>query len=200
MNMPQPPLEFQAVHDQFRPRVVRHLRRLVGDGEAEDLTQLVMLKVSDGLPGFRGDSNLSTWIYRIATNAALDRLRRKSAMPTVEVGFDFEEDDFPPEAQTASLETTAIRDETNACIRGFIERLPDNYKSVMLLSDVQGLKNEEIAARLGLTVGTVKIRLHRAREKLRKELEAGCSFDHDEAGELGCDPKPGAAVTFHGHP
>jgi RNA polymerase sigma-70 factor (ECF subfamily) len=187
-------LDFQAVHDQFRPRVLRQLKRLVGDGEAEDLTQSVMLKVSDGLPGFRGGSSLSTWIYRIATNAALDRMRRRNAMPAGEMSVDFEEEDIPAEARTASPEATAIHDETSACIRAFIERLPDNYRTVMMLSDVDGLKNEEIAAHLGLSVGTVKIRLHRAREKLRKELEMGCSFDHDEAGELGCDPKPGAAV------
>ena len=64
-------LEFQSVHNRFRPRVLRYLKRLVGEGEAEDLTQSVMLKISEGLSGFRGDSRLSTWIYRVATNAAL---------------------------------------------------------------------------------------------------------------------------------
>lgn len=188
---------FQDVHDEFRPRVLRHLRRLVGDGEAEDLTQSVMLKVSDALSGFRGEASLSTWIYRIATNTALDRLRRETANPVVP-GVDFDDDELPPVARTASPEATAIRQEKSACVRAFIERLPDNYRAVTLLSDIEGLKNGEIAARLGLTVGTVKIRLHRAREKLRERLQAGCSFDHDEGGEPGCDPKPGAAaITFH---
>ncbi len=70
-------LDFQSVHDPFRPRVLCYVARLVGDGEAEDLTQSVMLKVSEGLHDFRGDSSLLTWIYRIATNAALDKLRGK---------------------------------------------------------------------------------------------------------------------------
>ncbi len=66
-------VDFQSVHKDFRPRVLRYLSRLVGEAEAEDLTQSVMLKISEALPGFRGDSSLSTWIYRIATNAALDK-------------------------------------------------------------------------------------------------------------------------------
>ncbi|MBI4203532.1 MAG: hypothetical protein HY527_00780, partial [Betaproteobacteria bacterium] len=80
-NQPQRPtsmattsatLGFQAIHDRFRSRVFGYLTRLVGEAEAEDLTQAVMLKVSEGLPYFRGDSSLSTWIFRIATNAAMD--------------------------------------------------------------------------------------------------------------------------------
>jgi RNA polymerase sigma-70 factor (ECF subfamily) len=193
------PPEFQAVHAQFRARVLRYLTSLVGESEAEDLTQAVMLKVSNGLPGFRGDSSLSTWIFRIAKNAAVDKLRCKTIELAVEVdvdGDESDEEDAPHNALTESLEATAIRQETSACIRAFIERLPDNYKSVMALSELEGFKNEEIAAILGLTVGTVKIRLHRGREQLRKDLQEGCSFDRDKGGELGCDPKPAAAVKF----
>ncbi len=74
-------LEFQAVHDRFRSRILRYLARLVGEGEAEDVTQSVMLKVSEKLVEFRGDSDVSTWIYRIATNAAVDRLRGRANQP-----------------------------------------------------------------------------------------------------------------------
>jgi RNA polymerase sigma-70 factor (ECF subfamily) len=189
-------LEFQAVHDRFRSRVLRYLTRLVGEGEAEDLTQSVMLKVSEGLPDFRGDSSLSTWIYSIATNTALDRLRRKTIQPPGEVEVESDEADVPQGEQTPSVETTAIRDEMNACIREFIERLPENYRTVMVLSELEGFKNDEIAAILGLSLDTVKIRLHRAREKLRKDLGVGCSFHRDEDGDLGCDRKPTAAITF----
>lgn len=188
--------EFQAVHDRFRSRVLRYLTRLVGEGEVEDLTQSVMLKVSDGLPDFRGDSSLSTWIYRIATNAALDRLRRKTVEPPGEVELESEEGDVPQAAQSPSVERTAIREEMNACIREFIERLPENHKTVMVLSELEGFKNDEIAAILGLSLATVKIRLHRAREKLRLELETGCSFHRDEDDELACDRKATAAITF----
>lgn len=192
-------LNFQSIHDQFRPRVLRYLTRLVGDSEAEDVTQAVMLKVHQGLAGFHGDSTVSTWIYRIATNAALDKLRRKPALPSTGIEFDSDESEVPPEAQTPSVEQAAIREEMSACIRDFIERLPENYKAVMVLSEVEGFKNEEIAAILELSLDTVKIRLHRARERLRQDLERGCNFYRDECDELACDRKPVAAMTFRPH-
>jgi len=189
-------LEFQSVHDRFRPRVLRYLTRLVGEAEAEDLTQSVMLKVSEGLRDFRGDSSLSTWIYRIATNAALDKLRGKTVQVLSDTELESDEETVPPAAQSASVETTAIREEMNACIREFIERLSETHKTVMVLSELEGFKNAEIAAILGISLDTVKIRLHRAREKLRKELGTGCHFYRDESDELACDRKPTAAIEF----
>ncbi len=194
--MSNPSLDFKSLHDQFRPRVLRYLMRLVGETEAEDLTQAVMLRVTEGLPAFRGDSSVSTWIYRIATNMALDKLRQRRIQPVTDTGHEFDEDELPPAAQIDSTETTAIREEMSACIGEFVARLPENYKTVVILSEIEGFKNDEIAAMLGLTLDTVKIRLHRAREKLRKELEAGCIFYRDEGAEFACDRKPAAPVTF----
>ena len=188
--------DFESIHDQFRPRVLRYLARLLGEAEAEDVTQSVMLKVNEGLSGFRGDSSVSTWIYRIATNAARDRLRQKRIEPPTDTGYEFDEDDLPPAAESVSIETTAIREEMSACIREFVDRLPGNYKTVVILSELEGFKNDEIAAILGLTVHTVKIRRHRAREKLRKDLEAGCTFYRDERAAFACDRKPASPITF----
>lgn len=189
-------LDFQSIHDRFRPRVLRYLKRLVGDGEAEDVAQAVMLKVHQGLAGFHGESTVSTWIYRIATNAALDKLRRKPAPDSTLIEFDSDDSEVPPEVQTPSVEQAVVREEMSACIRDFIERLPENYKTVMVLSEIEGFKNDEIAAILELSLDTVKIRLHRARERLRQDLERGCNFHRDERDELACDRKPVAAVRF----
>ena len=188
--------DFKSLHDKFRPRVLRFVTRLVGEAHAEDLTQAVMLKVSESLSSFRGDSSLSTWIYRIATNAATDCLRQKAIQPPVDAGMEFDEDDVPPAAQSPSVERSVVREEMSACIAEFVGRLPENYKAVMVLSELEGFKNDEIAAILSLTLDTVKIRLHRAREKLRNELQAGCSFDRNEGGELACDRKPVTPITF----
>lgn len=188
--------DFKSLHDQFRPRVLRYVARLVGEADAEDVAQSVMLKVAEGLAGFRGDSEVSTWIYRIATNAAMDRLRGKPLQTVSDAELEADEGNVPPAAQTASVETTAIREEMSACIAEFVTRLPENYKAVMILSDLDGFKNDEIANILGLSLDTVKIRLHRARDKLRKELAAGCNFYRDECDELACDRKPIAALTF----
>ena len=195
--MPAATSEFRAIHETFHPKVLRYLSRLVGESEAEDLAQIVMLKVSEGLPGFRGEASLSTWIYRIATNAALDRLRKSGpgqenslqAVPAEpDIGADLES--FPLEAHSPSVEATAIREEMSACVREFVERLPETYRTVMLLSELEGFRNAEIAEILEVSLDTVKIRLHRARERLRKELQAGCSFHRDERIEFACDRKP----------
>lgn len=196
--------EFRQIHETFHPKVLRYLARLVGEDQAEDVAQAVMLKVSEGLRDFRGEASLSTWIYRIATNAALDKLRSAGSRQAdaqddpqaLDADGEINSDEGSGlEARTPSAEATAIREEMNACIRGFIERLPENYRTVMVLSELEGFKNAEIAGIVGTRLETVKIRLHRARERLRRELEAGCSFHHDERDELACDRKlpPGGA-------
>ena len=82
-----------------------------------------------------------------------------------------------------------MRNEMNECIREFVDRLPADYRTVIILSEIKDLKNKQIAEILDLSLDAVKIRLHRARARLKKEFEAGCDFYHDEDGELACDRK-----------
>jgi RNA polymerase sigma-70 factor (ECF subfamily) len=89
-----------------------------------------------------------------------------------------------------AVEQTLVRREMNDCIGGYVARLPASYRSVLILSEREGFTNPEIAATLGITVETVKIRLHRARGRLRNDLKTGCSFYHDDRNELSCEPKP----------
>lgn len=188
--------ELQEIYDTFQPRILRYLTRLVGQFEAEDLTQEVFIKVGQALGSFRGESQLSTWIYRIATNAALDRLRGRSFQQTAHRGDlivitegSEERRDLRMEDTTPAVDQELIRKEMNQCIRNFIEALPGDYRTVIVLSEVEGLKDQEVAEILGVTLSTVKIRLHRARERLKGELATHCSFHRDERGELACDLK-----------
>ncbi len=181
------PLDFQDVYERFHNKIRRYLDRLVGAGEADDMTQEVFAKVSRALPRFRGDSSVSTWIYRIATNIAYDRLRSSSSQRASEVPLDAQ---TPVKDPSFGIEQQLFRREMNDCVDRFIDRLPANYRSVVILSEREGLTNHEIAEALRLTVDTVKIRLHRARTRLRKELGDGCNFYRDERNELACDPKP----------
>lgn len=174
--------EFRRIHEEFRPKVYRHLARMVGESEAEDLTQSVMLRVSGGLARFRGDASLSTWIYRIATNAVIDRLRGPDAPAPVSG-----EAVAALEPPSPSSETRAVRREMNECIREFIERLPEKYRAALALAELQGHRNAEIAEALGISVAAVKIRLHRGRRLLRSALDAGCSFYRSEDNDLACD-------------
>src|SRR5512137_1836096 len=76
-------VDFQKIHNEFRPRIFHYLSGMAGEDNAEDLTQVVFEKVSRGISNFRGESSLATWIYRIATNVALDHNRSASARKTV---------------------------------------------------------------------------------------------------------------------
>lgn len=179
--------EFQEVYDQFQPRILRYMARMVGESEAEDLTQEVMAKVASSLPGFRGDSQLSTWLYRVATNAALDRLRSQPKAGTValeEAEEDLADRNTWTDEVEPGIEAQVYRSEMNDCLRGFIDRLPENYRTVMMLGDFEGLKNEQIAEVLGLTLETVKIRLHRARQRLKEQLARNCGPEWIEGNEF----------------
>ena len=93
------------------------------------------------------------------------------------------------EEKSLSAEREAIRNEMNACIQEFIDRRPTDYRIVIRLSEIKDLKNQQIADVLGISVDAVKIRLHRARARLKSEFEEGCSFYHDQDGNLACDRK-----------
>lgn len=187
-------LEFQKLHEAFRPRILRYLTRLVGEQEAADLTQEVFIRVSQGLKDFRGESKKSTWIYRIATNAALDKLRSPSfqqmTQEALSIDSEGEEDKFIQFRGSApAIDQQLIRREMNKCIRNVIKQLPEDYRTVIILGELEELKNHEIAEVLQISLATVKIRLHRARARLKKELENLCCFYRDERNVLSCDLK-----------
>jgi RNA polymerase sigma-70 factor (ECF subfamily) len=180
--------DFNDIYREFRPKIERYLGRLVGEADAADLAQTVFLKVGRALQTFRGESSLSTWIYRIATNVARDHARASGAAPAFE---DLPEDAverIPDEGQE-KIDLLHIREEMRACIREMVERLPEPYRAVQLLSDFEDLTNPQIAQILDLSVETVKIRLHRARARLRSMMECGCTFYRDADSGLMCDRK-----------
>ena len=89
----------------------------------------------------------------------------------------------------ASTEQRVIRQEMNGCIRDIIQTLPETYRSVIVLSELEGMSDSEIADILGLTLPAAKIRLHRARARLKKELTTACVFYRDDRHEFACDRK-----------
>ncbi len=192
-------LEFHSIYKTFYPKIIRYLAHVVGWRDAEDVTQEVFVKISQALKTFKGESQVSTWIYRIATDSALDKLRSPSFRKTDRSslsGESIEEGETGITDQNAwtgekrpSVETSIIRKEMNECIRGVVEKLPENYRTVVALSELEGFKDDEIAEILGVSIHTAKIRLHRARARLKRELEAHCNFYRDERNEFACDQK-----------
>ncbi len=187
-------LDFQAIYDKFQPRIMRFVTNMVGDTDAEDLTQEIFIKVNRALPDFHGDASLSTWLYRIATNAALDRLRspayRLSNLRTEQANHTYnpelEVDDrnIWTGEKVPVVEWQVVRKEMSACLQEYIQRLPESYRIVLALSEFEGLSNHEMADILQVTKGAVKIRLHRARERLKADLIANCPSYWVEGNEF----------------
>ena len=172
-------LDFEAIHDAYRPRIQRYLARLVGEGEAEDMTQEVFIRVQRSLGSFRGDSQLSTWLYRIASHAAIDRMRAptfraEACQASLEEGGEARVTVVWSGEDAPSLEQLLLRKERFHCFMDFLKDLPAVYRMVLVLSELEGLSNREVAEILGLSLEAVKIRLHRGRARLFRELRAHC--------------------------
>lgn len=185
--------DFTAIYQEFAKPIERYLLRFLEPREAEEVTQEVFLKVNSSLADFRYEAKLSTWIYKIATNMAIDRLKKASyRFETKQISLQESERSVPMEAQHAnSVESNTIHKEMNQCIRGVIDKLPENYRMVIVLSELGGFSNQEISEVLGLSVGVVKTHLHRGKTRLKEELIKACDFSWDERNEFSCDPKRG---------
>ena len=141
--------------------------RLTGNEEdARDVVQEAYLRAWRGLPKFRGESQFSTWLYRITVNTAyshVNRRRRHRAVPLSDLGTEIADQGASPEA---SAESAALSSRLTAAVG----KLPPKLRAVMVLKDVYGLPHEAIAAELGISETAAKVRLHRARKKLREDL------------------------------
>jgi RNA polymerase sigma-70 factor, ECF subfamily len=192
--------DFRALYDEFAPRIRRYLARVVGEAEAEDLTQEVFARAHGAMATRRGDSLVSTWLYRIATNAAIDRLRAASrrevpasaSAPAESVAEEEREIASEGAALEAQAERRVIRKEMRHCILDLVDRLSPVHREVILLGELRDLSDREIADALAITLEAAKMRLHRARGELRKLLQASCDLYRDEDNEFACDRKPPA--------
>ncbi len=186
-----PAPDFDRVYAAFYARILRYLTRLIGPNEAEDVSQEVFIKISRSLGEFRGEG-LSSWVYRIATNAAMDRMRRRASCSPITK----EEELALPDA-AHSAEQQAIRGEMSECVRDLTNELPEGYRTVLILSDIEGLRDAEIAEVVGTTVQAAKIRLHRARARLRQIMQDRCRFYRDRDNTLLCDRKKNRGGDTH---
>jgi RNA polymerase sigma-70 factor (ECF subfamily) len=152
------------------------LLSLLGDeSEAEDVAQETAIKVYLNLKNFRGEAKFRTWVLSIARNEGLGRLRKTGARreDSLDAGTDDQTGDYTPAILTSWREVPSEaleRQELGALLRQAIERLPAIYRNVVLLRDIEEMDVRETAAALGITEGAVKVRLHRARTLLQREL------------------------------
>ena len=154
----------EVLYHQFKRRVFGMAHRIVGASDAEEVAQEVFVRVFRGLAAFRGDSALSTWIYRLTVNASLSHLARRGRRQ--EVSSEDVLVDIPAPPQVERDPGLAAR------IEEALGRLPAGYRAILVLHDVEGLSHEECAAILECRVGTCKSQLHKARARMRELLGA----------------------------
>ena len=174
--------------------ILRYLERHVGDrNQAEDLWQETLIRLHRGWSTFAGRSSLKTWAFSIAHRVAVDHFREPAQKARrVELDEASEWLEALHDAQPEVGERMVI-DEMNACVRQVIDGLPVTYREALILHDLEGLSAEQTAEICDCTLATAKIRIHRARQRLRQSLAAQCAFYRDPDNELRCDRKAGSA-------
>jgi RNA polymerase sigma-70 factor (ECF subfamily) len=165
--------EYAALVEGYTDRLYRMAFRMTGnEQDAEDVLQETFIKIFKNIRGFKGNSSLSTWIYRIAMNEALMLLRKRKP-EGFSLDDDPEDEDLTPHevaSWDALPEEILMSTETAGQLRKAVMRLPDTLRSVFLLRDTEHFSVKETAETLRITEGTVKVRLLRARLKLREAL------------------------------
>ena len=151
----------RTLYDRYAPRVYAVVRRIAGDDDlAQDYAQEAWIRAIRALPGFRGEARFSTWLHRIAVNSALQAVRKAKTRRMREVSM-------PDEVATAPRMGDALLERR---LEGALDLLPDGMRQVLILHDVEGYTHEEIGTALGVTSGTSKSQLFKARAKMRRML------------------------------
>ena len=169
---------FETMVRRYSAQLLAVVRRILrNDDDAREALQDAFVSVFRAVAGFTGDSRLGTWLHRIAVNAALMKLRTRRRHPETPIDDllpKFQADGhelLPNEAWQESASELLERKETRELVRHEIDSLPETYRVVLLLRDIEELSTDEVAKLLEATPNAVKIRLHRARQALRARLD-----------------------------
>jgi RNA polymerase sigma-70 factor, ECF subfamily len=187
LKMPEPELvgfartgdreAFRAIMTRCNQRLFRVARAVVRDeAEAEDVLQEAYTRAFGAIAGFRGEAGIATWLTRIVLNEAHGRLRRRKTMVDLNELEAAQESaqvlNFPGMAKSDDPEADAARSQIRRILERAVDELPEPFRLVFILREVEELSVEETAGHLNLKVETVKTRLHRARRRLREALDA----------------------------
>jgi RNA polymerase sigma-70 factor (ECF subfamily) len=176
----------EVAYEELVRRETRHLlavaRRLLrNEQDAQDAVQQAFLSAFRALPSFNGQARLTTWLHKIVANAALMKLRTRARRPEDSIEDllpTFLEDGHHAERFSEwalPADVLMVRHETRAHVRAAIEQLPETYRTVLMLRDIEEFSTEQAAEALGITATAVKVRLHRARQALLRLLTPALS-------------------------
>lgn len=163
----------EALLSRYHPKVLNFGLRVCGNADdADDVAQDSLLAMARSVARFRGDSSLSTWFFTVARRFCLKRRRRSRFAPDREESWEAlaERGPEPEVGLAAAPEQALILDETRQALEEAIASLDPPHRDVLLLRDVEGLSNQEVADRLGIRIEAVKSRLHRSRRAVRERL------------------------------
>jgi RNA polymerase sigma factor (sigma-70 family) len=200
-------MDFNAIVDTHSSRVFNLAFRITGNRQdAEDVVQDTFLRVFRGLDRFRGESALSTWIYRIALNVSL-RVKRKigdaASLDALEERIDAMADEVPDEVRSwfsdpskAAFVQALLTEINQGCLHFMTFRLTDDQRATYIMRAVLGFSLEEIAQVLEVSEGVVKARLHRAKAKLEKYFAARCQWLNPDSPGCTCRSRVGFALAL----
>jgi RNA polymerase sigma-70 factor (ECF subfamily) len=177
-------MDLLGIHDQYYHRVRKFILASVkNESVADDLVQETFIKIQENLDRVRDPEKISSWIFRIAYHLCQDHFRVSKKSSSQE-----EINDELVTLQETPVQKELEQGEMSRCVQDKLSLLPETLRSVIIFADIMDFTNQEIADILGLTVENVKVRLHRARKKLKAILEKECTFEMDERSVLVCEP------------
>ena len=183
-------MDFYSIYECYHSRVRSFILKIVRDEWiADDLVQETFTRVITHINELRDSNSLSTWIFRIAYNLCQDYFRSPATKNL--------EANKAPEIAAPGIvppHQGMEKSEMSACVQVHMQRLSEPLLTILILYDMFGFKQAEIASIIRISVANVKVRLHRARNKLRENLEAESAFEKDQRGILTCVPKDDGVI------
>ena len=184
-----PAPDTEAIWHEFHDALLAFIDRRVRSREtAEDILQEVMLRIHRSAAGVERAESVGGWVYAIARNAIADHYRRASVRRELARGSDLD----PGAVEEPEADPAHVRGELAVCVAPLLERLSPSYREALTLTEIDGLTQEEAAARVGLSLSGMKSRVQRARRELRQVLARCCELELDARGGLtGFEPRNG---------
>jgi RNA polymerase sigma-70 factor, ECF subfamily len=165
----------EQVWEAFSEQLYQFIRRRVNDPEdANDILQDVFLKIHTRIDTLKEETRLTSWLYQLTRNTIIDHYRVRR--PFVEISEIFTVEQDNPQIEPAAQLAAGLRD--------FVDCLPEKYRQAVILAELDGIKQAEVADRLGISLSGAKSRVQRGREKLRQALLDCCHFEFDRRGHL----------------
>lgn len=183
MTTDEKPLpSFEQLVGELSGPLFGYLRKMLGNGaDADDLLQETLMRIARSLPTLEKSAAVKSWAFRIASNLAIDHIRRNKRASLVE----FTEEHDPDDQEEDRL----VLDEMNSCVREVIDGLPPDYRAAIVLFNLEGKSVAETAEILGTSVGATKVRIHRAKQRLKEALNRECVYYTTPDGNIRCDRK-----------